>query len=108
MGQKTVSGTIIDENNEALIGASVFVKGTDRGTITDIDGNFSIEANDNDVLVISYVGMRYQEITVSGNTDLSITMYEDATTLSDIVVTATRQPVRKIKTTTAINTIGST
>ena len=101
-----MTGNITGDEGEPLIGASVLVKGTTTGTITDIDGNYSIDASSGDVLIISYVGMRTMEVTAgSGPTNIALEI--DATTLSDIVVTATRQPVRKIQTTTAISIIGA-
>ncbi len=103
---QSVTGNVTGDDGEPLIGASVIVKGTNTGTITDIDGNYSVTASSGDMLVISYVGMRTTEVTVGGGV-ANISLETDATTLSDIVVTATRQPVRKIQTTTAITTIGS-
>lgn len=107
MTAQSVTGNITGDDGEPLIGASVLVKGTDIGTITDIDGNYTINASSGDMLVISYVGMRTTEITVGSDGMANISLDTDATTLSDIVVTATRQPVRKIQTTTAITTIGA-
>jgi len=103
---QTVNGNITDSDGEAMIGVNVTVKGTTRGAVTDIDGNYTINASEGDVLIYSYVGMLQVEQVVSGSS-MNVQMSEDATSLSDIVVTATRQPIRKIQTTTAINTIGS-
>ncbi len=63
-----VSGTINDETGAPLIGANVMIQGSTTGTITDIDGNFSIDAKEGDVLVVSYVGYNDQLINVDGNT----------------------------------------
>lgn len=104
--QQTVSGKLISDEGEELVGATVMVKGTARGTITNINGDYSIEANNGDVIVYSYIGLITTEQEVNGNL-LNATLKTDATTLSDIVVTATRQPIRKIQTTTSITTIGS-
>ncbi len=106
IAQQTVSGKVINDTGEELVGASVVIKGTGTGTITDINGNYSVEANDGDVLVFSYVGLTTKEELVNGSV-LNVTVNPDVTTFSDIVVTATRQPVRKIQTTTSITTIGS-
>ncbi len=106
-GQTSISGTITGEGGEALIGASITVKGTTTGTVTDFNGNYSITASSSDILVFSYVGMLRQEMSVGSQTTIDVTLIEDVTTFSDIVVTATRQPIRKIQTTTAINTIGT-
>jgi len=65
-----VSGTVVDETNEPLIGASVMVKGTKGGVVTDLDGNFTIEAGSNAVLVISYVGYDDREFAVRGRAAL--------------------------------------
>ena len=66
---KKITGTIKDENGEAVIGANVSVKGTTTGTITDIDGNFSLEAQQGATLLISYIGYETQEITVGSQSD---------------------------------------
>ncbi len=103
-----VSGRVISSDDELGIpGVSVVVKGTTVGTVTDLDGNYNINASDGDVLIFSFVGMLSQEATVNGNTVGRVSLSEDATSLSEMVVTATRQPVRKIKTTTAITSLGS-
>jgi len=104
---QNVSGTITDENGEGLIGATVTVEGSEIGTITDVNGNFSIDADNGDVILISYVG--YETIRRRVGTDdfSNILLNQDSRILSDIVVTATRQPVRKIQTTTAITSIGT-
>jgi len=106
--QSTVSGTIVDDDSgNALPGVNVVVKGSSVGTITDLDGNYTITANQGDQLVFSFVGFREQTIDVGVSATIDVVLAEDATRLNDVVVTATRQPVRKIRTTTAINTIGS-
>lgn len=103
-----VSGTVTDDQHgEALIGVNVVVKGSTEGTITDIDGSYTVNANQGDVLVFSYVGFKIKEMAVGVSSTLDIVLEEDATTLSDVVVTATRTPVRKIRTTTAITSIGA-
>lgn len=85
--RRKVSGTITD-GYESVIGASVLVKGTTTGTISDLDGNFAIEVNDGQTLVISFTGYETQEITVNGQTSLTITLKEDTQTLDEVVVTA--------------------
>jgi len=86
--KKTVAGTILDVKNEPLIGVSVVVKGTTNGTITDMNGKYTIRANDKDVLVFSYMGYVQQEKTVGRNTTFDITMQEDNVMLDAVVVTA--------------------
>ena len=71
-----VSGKITDDTGESLPGVSIGVKGTTLGTITDIEGNFLLEAKTGSVLVVSFVGYRNKEIIVSGeSTNLSIVLY---------------------------------
>lgn len=84
--QNTVTGTVEDADGP-LIGASVLVKGTTRGTITDFDGNYSIEANIGDELEFSYMGYSAQTIAVNGNV-INVMMQEDTEVLSEVVVTA--------------------
>ncbi|WP_020568654.1 SusC/RagA family TonB-linked outer membrane protein [Neolewinella persica] len=70
--QQTISGTLTDEQSgDPLIGASVLIKGTTSGTVTDFDGNYSLQANDGDVLIISYTGYKTQEITVGPGVNYS-------------------------------------
>nr|MBR6146164.1 SusC/RagA family TonB-linked outer membrane protein [Paludibacteraceae bacterium] len=84
--QIKVTGMVQDADGP-LIGASVLVQGTTRGTITDIDGQYAIEANMGDVLEFSYMGYSSQTITVNG-TVINVTMSEDTEVLSEVVVTA--------------------
>lgn len=83
---RIIKGKIIDEKGETLIGVSILVKGTTIGTVTDFDGNFSLEVPKNGTLVISYVGYKSQEIKVSGRTDFAITLASDNKLLDEIVV----------------------
>lgn len=83
---RTVRGTVTDTQGEAIPGASVTVNGTQRGTLTNVDGSFSIDASPNDRLTISFIGFLKQEIAVGNNTRLDITMKEDNTELEDVVV----------------------
>ena len=62
----TLSGNVKDKTGEPVIGASVVEKGTTNGTITDFDGNFSLKVSGNKTLVVSYIGMKSQEISVKG------------------------------------------
>ncbi len=84
-----ISGVVTDSQNEPLIGASVKIKGTTIGQITDIDGKFAFEVpNQNSVLQISYVGMLPQEITVGTTRVFNIVMEDDSKQLDEVVVTA--------------------
>ena len=85
--QKQVSGTVVDAAGEAVIGASVMVKGTSTGTITDFDGNFTLQnVSEKASLVISYVGYRTQTIAVAGKNQLNVTLEEDRQLLDEVVV----------------------
>jgi len=84
--KKQISGVILDENREPIIGANVHIKGTEKGVMTDIDGAFRIEADTRDILIISYIGFQKREITVGNNNHLSITLKEDSQTLDEVVV----------------------
>ena len=66
MQAATVKGLVVDANGEPIIGASVLLKGTTNGTITDIDGNFTLQGVKAGTLVISYIGYKTQEVVVSG------------------------------------------
>ena len=83
---RTISGKVIDSNNESLIGVNVIEKGTTNGTVTDIDGNFSVNVPSNATLLISYVGYISQEISVEGKTSIDIVLVEDSEMLDELVV----------------------
>lgn len=84
---KQVTGTVVDEAGEPIIGANVVVKGTTNGNITDFDGKFVLEdVPENATLQISYIGYTTQEIPVAGKTSVSITLKEDSEQLEEVVV----------------------
>ena len=84
---KKVTGVVIDGTGEPVIGANVVVKGTTNGTITDFDGNYTIEGvSANDVLVISYIGYLSQEVPVGNQSMIKVTLKEDTQTLDEVVV----------------------
>jgi len=85
--QKTVSGTVSDENGLPLIGATVVIAGTSSGTTTDFDGNYKITASQGDVLNFSYVGYSDQNITVGNSNTVNVTLQLD-NTLDEVVVVA--------------------
>ncbi len=84
---KVVKGTVLDERGEPIIGATVKVKGSKNATVTDLDGNFSLEVPEGSLLVVSYLGYADREIN-SDAKDLTINMREDSEVLSEVVVTA--------------------
>ena len=81
-----VTGTVIDETGAALPGASILVKGTTTGTITDLDGKFTLDVAADAILVISYLGYDSKEVSVNGLTTLSIQLTPDSSELNEIVV----------------------
>lgn len=83
---KQVQGVVIDGGGLSVIGASVQEKGTTNGTITDIDGKFSLNIQENATLIISFVGYQTQEIKTAGKTFFNITMQEDSEMLEEVVV----------------------
>ncbi len=83
--QNKITGKVTDTAGEAVIGASVLVKGTANGTITDLDGNFTL--NDaKGTLVVSYIGYKAQELAIAGKTNFLITLKEDTELLDEVVV----------------------
>lgn len=82
---KKVTGTVSDANGP-LIGVNVMVKGTSTGTITDVDGNYSLEVPQNAVLIFKYIGFNPMEKVVGGNSTLNIQMVEDSQQLDEVVV----------------------
>ncbi|MDB5000370.1 MAG: SusC/RagA family TonB-linked outer membrane protein [Mucilaginibacter sp.] len=82
-----ITGKIVDQNGQTVIGASVLEKGTTNGTTTDINGNFKLNvASPNSVLVIAYIGFNSQEITVGSQTNIAITLVENVKYLNEVVV----------------------
>src|SRR5690606_7840655 len=82
-----ITGTITDEDNVPLIGVNIQVKGTNKGTSSDLDGRFLLEDIDkNAVLVVSYIGYETQEIAVAGKTNISISLRSDSQLLDEVVV----------------------
>jgi len=95
MAQRTITGTVIDKDAQPLIGASVLIKGTTTGTVTDIDGSYSITVPENrNTLIFSYTGYATQEIAIGASNVIDITM-EEGLALDEVVVTA--QGIQKEK-----------
>lgn len=106
VAQQTVTGTVSDGQGVPLLGVSVVVKGSTKGTTTDFDGNFSIEATNNEVLVFSFLGFKTKEVPVEGTTDFSIFLEEDLARLDEVVVTG-YMTQKKADLTGAIATVSS-
>ena len=95
---RTVTGVVTNaSDNEPIIGATVMVHGTQRGTATDIDGKYSIEVKDNDVLDFSYVGMTPASVKVGNKSTIDLALKENSQVLDEVVVTAMGQTQEKKK-----------
>lgn len=86
MVQQQITGTVVDDTGALLPGVNVLVQGTTRGTQTDFDGKYSIEAANGAVLVFSYIGMKNQSITIGNSNTIDVTMQEDAQGLDEVVI----------------------
>jgi TonB-dependent SusC/RagA subfamily outer membrane receptor len=84
---KTVSGLVSDQDGAPLPGATVLVKGTNKGTTSDFDGNFSISAAQGDVLVFSFIGYVTKEVSVGNSSQLNVSLAQDAQALEEVIVT---------------------
>lgn len=81
-----VKGKVLDANGEPVIGAAVKEQGTTNGTITDFDGNFSLETNDGSTLEISYIGYRSQQLKALSGKLLAVTLHEDTEVLDELLL----------------------
>lgn len=86
LAQNSVTGTVTDDQGVPIPGASIVVKGTSNGTVSDFDGNFNIAVEDGNVLSVSYLGYKPIEVTYNGQSNLSVTMTEDTAQLDEVVV----------------------
>lgn len=83
---KKVTGKVVDANGEPVIGATIKEQGTANGTITDFDGNFTLDVADNAMLEVSYIGYKSQELKAVAGKTLSVTLREDTEVLDEVVV----------------------
>ena len=104
--QITVQGVVKDQTGETVIGASVMEKGTTNGTITGIDGDFSLNMSPNGTLVVSFVGYKTQEVQVNGQKQLQVVLSEDAEMLDEVVVIG-YGTMKKSDLTGAVSSIGN-
>ncbi|MBP9031417.1 MAG: TonB-dependent receptor [Dysgonomonadaceae bacterium] len=102
--QKTITGKVTDSNGEPIIGANIIEVGTTNGTVTDIDGNFSLQVEDDAILHISYIGYLEQDINTTGKTSVNVVLQEDTKTLEELVVIGYGS-VRKSDLTGSISTV---
>lgn len=104
--QITVQGVVKDQTGETVIGASVMEKGTTNGTITGIDGDFSLNMSPNGTLVVSFVGYKTQDVQVKGQKQLQVVLSEDAEMLDEVVVIG-YGTMKKSDLTGAVSSIGN-
>lgn len=104
IAQTRITGTVTDDRGEPVIGANVMVKDSNIGTITGVDGDFSLNASSNSTLVISYIGYKKQEVAVAGKTNINIVLQEDLEMLDEVVVMAYNSTVKR-KLTNAVTTV---
>lgn len=83
---KTITGTVLDETANPLPGASIVIKGTSKGTSTDFDGNYTLQVQREDILIISYIGYVPQEIPVGSQNIINVTLQPDTNVLNEVVV----------------------
>lgn len=84
--KKNITGTVVDEQGEPIIGANIIEKGTTNGTITDYNGKFSLNVDNSALLIISYIGYLDQEINMEGLTTINVVLKEDVLSIDEVVV----------------------
>lgn len=105
LSAQSITGKVVDESGESLIGVNIIIKGTDTGTITDFEGNYALNATVGNTLVFSYIGYADQEILIGDYTLINVTMTSGASVLDEIVVTGYGQTQNKRYVSTAISTL---
>lgn len=85
---KKITGTVVDATGEPIVGASVIQKGTSNGTITDIDGKFTLNVPSGSTVVVSYIGYAGKEFPIGSQQNYSVTLSEDSKNIDEVVVTA--------------------
>jgi len=105
MSAQTVTGTVTDDSSQPLPGVTVIVKGTTTGSATDFDGNYSISANNGDVLVFSFVGFETQEVSVASNV-VNVTM-QAGIALDEIVITGLATSIKRSNSANAVATVSA-
>lgn len=103
---KKVTGKVVDANGEPVIGATIKEQGTANGTITDFDGNFTLDVADNAMIEVSYIGYKSQELQAVAGKTLSVTLREDTEVLDEVVVVGYGTQ-KKVNLTGAVSSISS-
>ncbi len=86
LAQSMIAGVVVDESDEPLTGATVLLKGSSTGTVTELDGSFRLQANTGDILVFSFLGMESQEVALTNTDFLRVVLMSGATSLEELVV----------------------
>ncbi|GGD82698.1 hypothetical protein GCM10011514_53480 [Emticicia aquatilis] len=102
-----VSGRVTDEKNQALVGVSVVIKGTTKGTVSDAEGNYSIEALGSQTLSFSFVGYTSKEVAINNQSIVNVSLAEDAAALDEVVVTGVFDKRTKMESSVAISTLNA-
>jgi TonB-linked SusC/RagA family outer membrane protein len=105
--ERSVTGTVTDEaSGEPLIGVTIVVKGTTNGTITDIDGKYTLTANENDIIVFSFIGYANQEVVITNQTEINISLAADNVGLDEVIVVGYGTQKKKLNTGATLNMKG--
>lgn len=104
---QNVHGKVTDSKGDALVGVTVQVKGTSKGTVTDANGEFSIEAPENATLTVSYIGYETKEVAVDGKANINVTLKTSATGLNEVVVVGYQSEIKR-NLTSAVATVSGT
>ena len=94
--KKKISGKIVDSTGEPVIGANIVEKGTTNGTITDLNGNFTLEVSSKSILLVSYIGYAPQEVTVGNLQSINVKLREDTEMLDEVVVVFSKEVCKDI------------
>ena len=86
MSAQNITGNVTDSSGEPIIGATILETGTSNGTITDLDGNFTLSNVKGNEITVSYIGMKTQNVNIAGKSTVNIVLEDESTTLNDVVV----------------------
>ncbi|NJN50065.1 MAG: hypothetical protein HC798_02055 [Polaribacter sp.] len=84
--ESIIKGQVIDTEKTALLGVNIMLKGTEKGTTTDFDGNFTIVAPSNGILVFSYIGYKDKEVAIDGKKEINVVLEQSLESLDEIVI----------------------
>ncbi len=104
--KKHITGIVVDQNGDPIIGANVVEKGSSNGTITDIDGNFSLQISEKSILTVSYIGYETKDVKVGNQSKLQIALSEDTQFIDEVVVVGFGTQ-KKVNLTGAVSVINS-